>query len=427
MARSPLTLAAAVTAAVPGAEVSGARRLSAGGDARYDSAIATLGDGREIVIRVPVDDDAERELSAQALALGALTAGVRGLLGLDVPEVVGRTTLDGRVAVVTTMLSGYQIEAAEIPPGEGAARSIGRALAVIHALPASVARGTGLRERTAQDVRDDVSHTLERAAASGHVPVRLTVRWREAVDDDRLWSFEPAVVLGGTAAEAFLFADDDRGAPVVTGVYDWHGLALDDPALDLSWLSNAPAAYDDVHDAYSEALRRAPDAALRVRARLHAEMEFARWLLHGTDARRDDVVRDAAALLETLADEVRDYGLFDDMPRTRDVDVNDAIALAGRVPAAAERTHVDTAMETDAYSPEDLAFADGSGWGDHGSGSHDSGDDDERTGSADSDEAADESAAAHRREQEFRATEPLELSEFEREVLADGSKPAAEA
>ena len=402
MARSPLTLAAAVTAAVPGARIAGARPLSAGGDERYDSAVATLGDGREVVIRVPVDEEAEHELASQVVALRALTPGVRGLLGIDAPEFLGQTSIDGVRAVVTTMLPGYQIDAGEIPPGEGAARSIGRALAAIHSLPASVVRAAGQQEHGAAEARADAAHVLDRAAASGHVPVRLTVRWREAIDDDRLWSFEPTIVLGGVGASAFLFGDDERGAPVVTGVYDWHGLAVEDPAIDLRWLSAAQTAEDDVIDAYADAAHRAPDPALRVRARLHAEMEFARWLLHGADSRRDDVVSDAAGMLETLADDIRDYGLLDDLPRDGDVDVNEAIALIGRVPERADQPHTPTAMETDAYSPEDLSFAEGSSWNE------------------DADDDADD--AEHRRQQEFQQTEPVELSGFEHGVLADDAE-----
>ena len=86
MARSPFTLVAAVTAASPGAEVVGARTLTADGDGRFDSAIATLADGSELVIRVAVDDGAALELAEESLALRALTAGARGMLPLPSPH-----------------------------------------------------------------------------------------------------------------------------------------------------------------------------------------------------------------------------------------------------------------------------------------------------------------------------------------------------
>ncbi|WP_223171377.1 hypothetical protein [Microbacterium sp. NIBRBAC000506063] len=86
MARSPFTLAAAVTAALPGAEVAGARALSAGGDGRFDSAVATLRDGRELAIRVADEDETARELAAEALALRALTPGARAMLPFQAPS-----------------------------------------------------------------------------------------------------------------------------------------------------------------------------------------------------------------------------------------------------------------------------------------------------------------------------------------------------
>ena len=58
MARSPLTLAATVTSALPRVVVTGVRTLSEGVSGRYDSAIAELEDGRRVVVRVPGRRDA---------------------------------------------------------------------------------------------------------------------------------------------------------------------------------------------------------------------------------------------------------------------------------------------------------------------------------------------------------------------------------
>jgi len=403
MARSLFTLAAAVTAAVPEAEVTGARPLTAEGAGRYDAIIATLADGREVVIRTPSDESADRELAAEIVALRALTAGVRELLPVDVPEYLGSASLGDARAVAMTMLPGYQIDAAEIPPGEGAATSIGRTLAAIHALPPSVVRSAGLPERSPEQSRADVARIIDAAAASGRVPVRLTVRWRAAVDDDRLWSFESAVGLGGTQATSFLFGDDARDAPVVTGVIDWHGLSIDDPAVDLQWVAAAPDAARDVFATYAQTSHRAPDAALEVRARLHAELEFARWLVHGLESHRDDIVDDASALLESLAEGVRDNDLLAGLRRDGETDMDDAIAVLGRVPASAERVaegSSGTAMETDAFDPSDLSLTGEVAWDD---GERDQAADDEREGA---DPAQPASASPE--------TEPLDLADLQR-------------
>lgn len=351
MARSPLTLAAAVTAALPGAEVTGARTLSADGDGRFDSAVASLADGRELVIRVADDDETARELAAEALALRSLTAGTRAMLPFRAPEYVGETLLGDSRALVTELLAGFQIDAAHVPGGRGAAESMGAAIAALHSLPASVIRGAGLPARSSAEAREEIRTLVDRAAATGRVPARLTVRWREAVSDDDLWRFESTVTLGGAQATSFLFRDDPERGPEVTGVVGWHGLSLGDPAVDLAWLSSAPDAAASVHAAYADALDRASDAALVARSRLVAELEFARWLVHGDSLRRTDIMDDAASLLEALAEGLREDDLTVIAGR-RDA-VEEAMDALDRVPVTVA-TGASTAMETDAYNPGDL-------------------------------------------------------------------------
>ncbi|MFJ2502455.1 hypothetical protein [Microbacterium sp. NPDC087592] len=351
MGRSPFTLAAAVTAALPGAEVTGARSLSADGDARFDSAVASLADGRELAIRVADDDDTARELAAEALALRALTDGARAMLPFRAPAYIGETRLGDARALVTELLPGFQIEAALVPAGRGAAESMGSSIAAVHALPTSVVRGSGLATRSAEESRAELERLVDTAAATGRVPARLTVRWRDAVADDELWRFESTVILGGVQATSFLFEDDPERGPEVVGLVGWHGLSVGDPALDLSWLSAAPDAAADVHAAYARSVDRAPDSGLEVRARLLAELEFARWLVHGDSMRRPDIVDDAAALLDALAEGIRDDDL--NVVDSRGVGVDSALDALDRVPqdTAAE---IDTSMHTDAYNPEEL-------------------------------------------------------------------------
>ncbi|KQZ04944.1 hypothetical protein ASD19_02705 [Microbacterium sp. Root53] len=397
MARSPLTLAAAVTAAVPDVEVVGVRRLTAGGGGRFDAAVARLADGRELVARVASEESVDQEIAAEVVALRALTPGVRGMLPFLAPEYVGATALPGGRAIVTTFVPGYLIDADEIPPGEGAATSVGRALAALHALPPSVVRSAGLRERTAEQSRAEVRRLIDAAGASGRLPVRLTVRWRDAVDDDRLWAFEPAVVLGGTQATSFLYTDDERGAPAVSGVLDWHGLSIDDPAVDLRWIASAPDAARDIFRAYGEAAHRAPDAGARVRARLHAELEFARWLVHGLEAHRADVVADAARLLESLAEGVRDDVLLAEIDDDGRTDIDDALTVLANVPATPAAPAVDTSMQTDAFDPDELSLAADGSWSD--------------------DMRARAASAANE-------TQPLDPSEFVGVTTPEGERPA---
>ena len=349
MARSPLTLAATVTSALREASVVDVRILSENAAGRFDSAYATLGDGGRVVVRAATDAETSAELGAEARALAALTDGVRSLLPFRAPRLHGRAAQGGWTAIVVDFLDGYRVDASHVPAGRGAATSIGAAIAAVHALPESIARGAGLPQLTASQVRDDVSRLLDRVATVHRVPVSLLSRWSRALAEDRLWRFESTLTLGGITADAFLIEDRD-GVPAVTGLLAWQGLGVGDPAVDLRWLSSAPDASEDVLGAYAQASVRTPDAALRTRSRLYAELEFAKWLVHGRDSGDEEILDDAVALLTSLADTVVD----DDLLAEDDLDVDDAIALIGRVPGAAAA--VDTSMQTDAYDLDETSF-----------------------------------------------------------------------
>lgn len=328
------------------------RRLTAGGAGRFDAALVTA-DDENVVVRVPTDETALADIESELVALRALTTGARKVLGFAAPEIRGSTAIDDARVVATSFLPGYLVEAVHIPAGRGVATAIGAATAKLHALPPSVVRGAGLPERTPADARADLERLLDAVGRSGRVPVRLMVRWREAAEDDRLWGYESSVVLGGAHATSFVLQDNAAQEPVVTGVLDWQGLSIGDPASDLHWTASAPDAADDVFRSYTDDAARAPDRALRVRARLHAELEFAKWLLHGIETHRSDVVDDAAELLESLSAGLADDALLADLPAQERADVSEAVALLDRVPRASQ-TASDTSMHTDAFDPEEL-------------------------------------------------------------------------
>jgi len=350
MARSPLTLAASVASALPRVGVVGAGALTEGAAGRFDTAVAELDDGRRVVVRAPADPDAASELAAEVRALRALTPGVRGLLPFRAPELLGEAGLADARVVVVDFMPGYRVDAPHLPPGRGAATSVGEALAALHALPLSIVKTEGLPIRTPGQIRDDVRRLIDRARATHKAPATLLDRWTRAVEADVLWRFESAVVLGGAGAASFLFEDVDE-APRVTGLLEWHGLQVGDPATDLQWLAAAPAAAGDVYRAYTAHMTRAPDSLVRERARLYAELEFAKWLVHGVETGRDDIIDDALGLLTSLDDGVRGDELVPD----GDLDVEGAIALLGRFPEPSPSS-VDTSMQTDAYDPEELSL-----------------------------------------------------------------------
>jgi macrolide phosphotransferase len=298
MARSPFTLAALATAAVPGLDVTHAVRLGSARSRDVDAAVLTSRDGRHLVIRVPRTEPAEAEQSADLVALRALSDGVRSRLPFAVPRLVGQTPIDGTRAIVHEFVDGDPVPLEAITPG--LASSIGRAIAAVHALPTSVVADVGLPQLRAIDVMREALATLDAASDTGLVPAGLLRRWELASEDQSLWQFTPTVINGGLSAGSFLSIGD-----TVTGVLGWSRLQVADPARDLFWLlGSADAAVpDSAFEAYHQA-RGIHDRELGRRAVFAAELEVARWLLHGTTTRSTEITDDAVEMLHALLDRV---------------------------------------------------------------------------------------------------------------------------
>jgi macrolide phosphotransferase len=295
MARSHLTLAALATSAVPGLDIVEASVFGGAGGG-FDCALLTARDGRHWLVRVPRNERAEAEQSADLVALRALSAGVRTRLHFSVSAFAGQTPINGTRAIVYEFVYGSKVSLAGVDVAK--ASSIGRAVAAIHALPTSFVADSGLPVLSALECLRSCVTILDRAAATGLVPAALLSRWEAATEETRLWQFQPTVINGSLSADSLLFAGGE-----VTGVLGWQELRVGDPARDLSWLlgasdENVPEV---AIDAYNE-VRGGGDRQVRQRAMLYAELEVAKWLLHGTELRNQEIVDDAVDLLANLTD-----------------------------------------------------------------------------------------------------------------------------
>lgn len=293
MPRHRFTLAALATLAVPGLEVAVTRTFTGGGDGQHDAALLTDAAGDHLVVRAPVDEQAGARLTAEIAVLAALTPGVRARLPFAVPSTVG--VLPAPQAVVSTYLPGVRLQPASVGAGSALAASIGRAIAAIHELPTAVVADAGLPVATAAECVKGVEELIARADSTGDVPLELIDRWTAAAADPTLWRFRPCVVHGGLAAESLLTTPKEDLDGRVTGVLGWAGLQVGDPARDVAWVLGLPAAgaAGSVLDTYTAVRGRGSDPAIARRALLYAELEIARWLLHGAD-RGDVVVADDA-------------------------------------------------------------------------------------------------------------------------------------
>ncbi|WBU38153.1 phosphotransferase [Homoserinibacter sp. YIM 151385] len=328
MASSPLTLAALATAAVPGLRVASAGSLDAGGP-EVDAALLADRDGTWHVVRVPRSDAARARITADLAALRALSQGVRARLPFHVTSLGGQQDGPSGRVVVTEHIAGDRTPLSAVTTELGA--SLGRAIAAIHLLPTSVATDAGLPALSSVHALQETSALIDRTLATGVVPAAIRERWEHALEDMRLWQFQPTVVHGELGPDSIR-----SHAGEVVGVLDWQSLRVADPARDLSWLiGGRPSAIADaVFQAYADT-RGSVDGHLRSRASLYAELEIARWLLHGTETRSTDIVDDAVRMLHGLVDDVHNDVMGPLGPRTAPVlAVHEVEAMLDRVERA---------------------------------------------------------------------------------------------
>jgi macrolide phosphotransferase len=300
MARSHLTLAALATSAVPGLDAVAASAFGTRQGGAYDSALITGRDGRHWIIRVPRTSQAEADQSADLVALRALSTGVRTRLPFAVSTFAGQVPVDGTRGVVYEFVYGNRAPLSHYDEALG--NSVGTAIAAIHSLPTSFVTDAGLPTLTSMESQRSSMTVADRASATGLLPAALVGRWERALEDAKLWQFQPTVIHGSLSADSVLVADGS-----VSGILGWQNLRVGDPALDLQWIlgTRNDVVIDGMFAGY-ENVRGAGDRQLVQRARLYSELELAKWLLHGTEVRSTEIVDDAVALLTGLVDTIRD-------------------------------------------------------------------------------------------------------------------------
>ncbi|WP_250448007.1 macrolide 2'-phosphotransferase [Actinotalea sp. C106] len=298
MARSPLSLAALATVAIPRLDVVDARAARpSGGD--VDSAVVIDADGRRWVVRAPRSSAAGAALEAEVALLSRLMGHVDAdRLPFDVPRPAGFAPLpEGGRAVVHSQLKGRPLALELLGPGPGLAAHVGRAIGALHELPEQTVEDAGLPVYEAEAYRQRRLSEVDEAARTGHVPAGLLRRWERALEDVALWRFRPTVVHGDLSSDQVLCS---REAP--TGILGWSEAKVADPADDLAWLLVAAPqeAVDPIVEAYTLRRTETSDRHLVERAMLAGELALARWLLHGVRNDSAEVVDDATAMLVEL-------------------------------------------------------------------------------------------------------------------------------
>ena len=140
MARSHLTLAALATSAVDDLDLVASSSFGSQQNNEFDSALLTARDGRHLIIRVPRNERAEAEQSADLVALRAISAGVRTRLPFAVSTYLGQTPVSGTRAVVYDFVYGTKVALARSMTLTAARR---HSLACITGSPASATKLVG--------------------------------------------------------------------------------------------------------------------------------------------------------------------------------------------------------------------------------------------------------------------------------------------
>lgn len=296
--RSPLALAALATVAVPGLDAFDVRRSAHPGPG-IDAAVVLDAEGGRWVVRAPQDSTAGAALEAEVALLEGLVGHVdAGRLPFDVPRPEGFVPLpEGGRVVVHRQLGGRPLRLELLGPGPGLAAALGRAIAALHELPASMIEDAGLPVYEAEAYRRRRLSEVDEAARTGLVPAALLRRWERALEDVALWRFRPTVVHGDLSAEHVLCSADE---PVA--LLGWSEAKVADPADDLAWLLVAAPeeAVDPILEAYHLRRTEMRDQHLASRALLAGELAVARWLLHGVRIGDPAIVDDAAGMLREL-------------------------------------------------------------------------------------------------------------------------------
>lgn len=295
MSHLSLMLAAQASAAVPGLTLVSTTDMS---DEHRQAALATDTDSRAWLVELPLTDREERDTRERISALRAIGDGLRSRLPFGVPRIHGETNVRGRTLTVAEWLPGFRVAANKLTPA--LAQSTAEAMATMHAIPASALYDQGRPVQTANDAQRTAVGIVDRAAQTTLLPQSLLRRWEAAYEDSELWQFEPAIVHGQLRLESFLVEGES-----VTAITGWRSLHVGDPARDIAW-STAPAMKPQMPTIEHQYRQTKPSADRKLfqRGRLWAELDIARWMLHGVDTGNEEITRQATALINELHDRV---------------------------------------------------------------------------------------------------------------------------
>lgn len=295
MGHTALMLSALATSAVPGFQAVSAQTLS---DAQKDVALVYDVNQNPWLVELPTSTQAEEAHARTLRAIRSLSEGLRSRLSFRIPRLAGTTEVGSFTLSVCEYLPGQAPSPGKVTPIMAA--SIGTTLAQIHSLPTSSVQDFDRPSESALDSLRECAGIVDSAAATGLIPQALLRRWETACEDSSLWQFEPTVIHGLMQLGHLLVESEN-----VVAVDQWRDFRVGDPARDIAWLTTpASSAFHNAALTSYRSARPGADRWIVQRGRFYAELDVAKWLLHGIESGNDTITEDATGMLSALHDRV---------------------------------------------------------------------------------------------------------------------------
>ena len=298
MGKPSLILAALAADAIPGVRFVSVQDLA---DYEPDSRTMVLTDdqGRQVLLKAPKTVVAATTIGTEVRALRVLRP---VSLPFQISSLLGETSAKAQTkAYLFDYVAGNEVNLGSIKLEDPIITSIGSAIAKIHAIPTGLVSDAGLPEYApAQSVRERVAE-FDRAMDTGKIHRDLLERWQQALLDVNLFRYQPTVIHGSLTSQSLLSQGSE-----ITGVTDWAGLRVDDPALDLAAIYGeaAPEISAAITLAYEGNIR--ADRNLRQRANLYFELSLASYLLQSSELGDEEGVAEAENMLASLLNDLND-------------------------------------------------------------------------------------------------------------------------
>ncbi|WP_338483843.1 macrolide 2'-phosphotransferase [Streptomyces sp. SCSIO 75703] len=272
-----------------------------GDDSGWDFRVLHLSatDGTHWILRQPRRPDASGRLAVEGAVLGAVRDRVPVRVPdwrLHTPDLVAYPRLPGEPAGSedpVSLVYGWSMDPLAHP--DRYLEPLARCLVAVHSTPLD---GTwelpGRHPAGPDEVRSAAAEKLARARAELELPAAGVRRWREWLDDDRLWPDRLVLVHGDVHPGHTLVEGGRSGPPVLSALLDWANAGIGDQAADFVDMlyAGGPDVLDRLLDAYRAAGGEVP-AGLRSHVLARASFLWVHVALRGLDTGRPAWTRTA--------------------------------------------------------------------------------------------------------------------------------------